>query len=48
MEPKERITISISKDTLQSMDLYLKEIGLGSNRSGLIEKSIDNYLDSEK
>lgn len=47
MANKERISISINKTVLKRMDVYLKKIGLGCNRSGMIEKVVNEFLKVE-
>jgi len=41
---KKAISITIEKDLLKEIDLYLIKVGLGSNRSGLIEEAVKLYL----
>ena len=41
---KQPISIGINKDLLNKIDLYLDNIGLGANRSALIQEALIDYL----
>lgn len=41
---KEQISININKDVLNILDNYVKNIGMGANRSCFIEEAVVYYL----